>query len=200
VKTETTTLNNKAEKLDSVFYPIIDFKDSNITNTTPLKIDVLYNGIKNFLNGKLNKNVRFPTDCITCNAVQKFDNDLLFGKRLKFSKDKVELLNRDTTLPAKNNIPRIRSDYNRWSNKNIQKQTKFKFSQGNGCIKFISHSCDDADFELIRLNYKNGFIEIKDLIGIELFEFDLDKDGIKEQYLMGMRNCTQELAIIRIRP
>ncbi len=47
--------------------------------------------------------------------------------------------------------------------------------------------------------FPKGEIIIDSLINASFFEYDLDADGLKEQYLFGYRNCSQEMVILRTR-
>jgi hypothetical protein len=66
-------------------------------------------------------------------------------------------------------------------------------------MKYVGVSCNDADFNKVRLTFSSGELVVDSLINAIFFEDDLDNDSQPEQYLMGMRNCSQELAILRIR-
>lgn len=72
------------------------------------------------------------------------------------------------------------------------------FSQGK--LKFTNqgYSCNDSEYFTVKLFFKKGTITFKKLINATFFEYDLDKNGINEQYLIGSRNCTQELVLLRI--
>jgi hypothetical protein len=48
------------------------------------------------------------------------------------------------------------------------------------------------------LGQTNETIDTNINYGISFFEFDLDNNGIKEQYLLGTRNCSQEVVLLRI--
>ena len=65
-------------------------------------------------------------------------------------------------------------------------------------MDYQNSSCMDADLVTINLTYDNGFININNILMPSFFEYDLDKDGINEQYILGVRNCTQELILLRI--
>ena len=70
----------------------------------------------------------------------------------------------------------------------------------NWKLKLTNHgySCNDSEYFNVKLFFKKGTITLKKLINATFFEYDLDKNGINEQYLIGSRNCTQELVLLRI--
>lgn len=74
------------------FQPIYNIKDTNIINKTDKTIDILYNGINNYLVGKHNFNIHFPTECIICENIQTYKNGFIFGKKLYVTKDSIKYL------------------------------------------------------------------------------------------------------------
>lgn len=169
-----------------------DIKDPNIENTSGKQIDLLFNGIDNFLGGSKNQDIIFRTECMFCETVQKYRNGLLFARRLLITSTGIKYKKSDfvsTGKPDPIKEYKYSPDYPRLN---------FSFEDGNGSIEFLHKSCNDSDFNVVILNYDNGFIKIKNILNAAFFEYDLDIDGKKEQYLLGSRNCSQELVILRI--
>ncbi|HNU15247.1 MAG TPA: hypothetical protein PKI55_12390 [Chitinophagaceae bacterium] len=171
----------------------IDFVDKNIINKSDRNVDLLFNGIDNYFGGKENSTVRFRTECMGCLSIQAYQGGLLFGKRLFITADNIKYYNNNIDIPDSINRVNLFSDGRERTN------PKFNFKDGNVNIKYIGISCNDADFNRVRLTFPSGDIIIDSLINASFFEYDLDADGQKEQYLLGLRNCSQELAILRIR-
>ncbi len=175
------------------FQPIYNIKDTNIINKTDKTIDILYNGINNYLGGKHNLKIHFSTECMICENIQTYKNGFIFGKKLYVTKDSIKYLHDKSIITD--------------STKNIKKITMYGienktleifFSQGK--LKFTNqgYSCNDSEYFTVKLFFKKGTITFKKLINATFFEYDLDKNGINEQYLIGSRNCTQELVLLRI--
>lgn len=170
-----------------------DFADKNIVNRSDRKIDLLFNGIKNYFGGHEDPVVRFRTECMGCLSVQKFEGAVLFGKRLLITENNIKYYKTNLDIPDSINQIKLTSNHRDRNN------LKFNFQDGKGSINYIGISCDDADFNKVRLIFPSGDIIVDSLINAAFFEYDFDKDGKMEQYLMGLRNCSQELAILRIR-
>ena len=171
----------------------IEFTDKNITNKSDRKVDLLFNGINNYLGGHESSTVRFRTECMGCLSVQAYQGGLLFGKRIFITPDNIKYYKNNIDIPDSVNRINLFSDGRERTN------PKFNFQDGNGSIKYIGISCNDADFNKVRLTFPSGNIVVDSLINASFFEYDLDADGTREQYLLGLRNCSQELAILRIR-
>lgn len=188
------TVSNKPQ-LDSAYtFPYqIDFTNNNIINKSDRKVDLLFNGIDKYLGGHENSTVRFRTECMGCLSIQEYQGGLLFGKRLFISPDNIKYFKGNIDIP--DSIGRIHF----YTDDRERTNPKFQFSDGKGSIKYIGISCNDADFNNVRLTYPTGEIVIDSMINASFFEYDLNKDGQMEQYLLGSRNCSQELAILRIR-
>ena len=73
----------------------------------------------------------------------------------------------------------------------------FSFRGGGGTFRHEKMSCSDADLKKAVLKYKEGTITIRHLLNPSFFEYDLDRDGEPEQFIISSRNCTQELTILR---
>ena len=176
-----------------IFQYQTDFTDKNITNKSDRKIDLLFNGIENYFGGHESSIVRFRTECMGCLPVQEFDGGLLFGQRLLITSNNIKYYKANFDIPDSINRIKLYSDSRERTN------PKFTFKDGNGHIKYTGISCNDADFNKVRLTFSPGYIIIDSLINASFFEYDIDADGQNEQYLLGFRNCSQELAILRIR-
>lgn len=172
---------------------VTNFSHTNISNKSDRQIDLLFNGIDNFLGGKPNHKVQFQTECLPCEPIQEFMGGLLFAKRLLITKNQINYYKKDFDIPDSINRIKFNSDNRERIN------PKFQFSDGQGNIKYIGVSCNDADFNQIQLKYHTGEILIDSLINVSFFEYDLNTDGQKEQYLLGSRSCSQEFVILRIR-
>jgi len=186
-KTDSTLVDNSI-----TFLYKIDYKDRNITNNTDRQVDLLFNGVKDFLGGQRNPKVTFRTECMSCEPIQEFMGGLLFAKRLLILNDEIRYYRADFNLEDRiDRIEQISDNRNRVN-------PEFLFKNGTGSIKYTGVSCNDTDYNKVKLSYATGEIIIDSLINASFFEYDINKDGQKEQYLMGTRNCSQELVLLRI--
>lgn len=176
-----------------IFHYQTNISDKLITNKSDRKVDLLFNGVEGFLGGHRVLNVRFKTECMGCMSVQEFHGGLLLGKRLLITADNIKYYN--TKFDISDSINRIEL----FSDGRERTNPKFNFKEGKGSIKYIGISCNDADFNKVRLTFSTGEIIVDSMINASFFEYDLDADGQKEQYLFGLRNCSQELVILRTR-
>lgn len=170
-----------------------NFVDRNIINNSDRKVDLLFNGVEGYLGGHSISNVSFRTECMGCQSIQEFKGGLLFGKRLLITAENIKYYK--NSFDIQDTINRI----NIFSDGRERTNPKFNFQDGKGSIKYIGISCNDADFNKVRLTFPKGEIIIDSLINASFFEYDLDADGQKEQYLFGYRNCNQEMVILRTR-
>ena len=172
---------------------VTNFSHQNISNKSDRQIDLLFNGIDNYLGGQANHKVHFQTECLPCESIQEYMGGLLFAKRLLITSDQIKYYKNDFDIPDSLNRIKFNTDDRESTN------PKFQFSDGQGGIKYIGVSCNDTDFNKVRLKYPTGEILIDSLINASFFEYDLNTDGQKEQYLLGSRSCSQEFVILRIR-
>lgn len=201
-RTKTVSDNSVTDKpktdtsaTDSIlsFSFVTKFSHQNISNKSDRQIDLLFNGIDNYLGGQHNHKVHFRTECLPCEPIQEFMGGLLFAKRLLITTDQIKYYKNDFDIPDSLNRIKFNSDDRERTN------PKFQFTDGKGSIKYIGISCNDADFNKVRLTYPTGEIIIDSLINASFFEYDLNADGQKEQYLLGSRSCSQEFVLLRIR-
>ena len=172
---------------------VTNFSHQNIFNKSDRQIDLLFNSIDKYLGGLSNHKVHFQTECLSCEPIQEYLGGLLFAKRLLITKDQIKYFKNDFDIPDSLNRIKFNSDDRKRTN------LKFQFTDGKGTIKYIGISCNDADFNKVQLTYSTGEIVIDSLINASFFEYDLDTDGQKEQYLFGSRSCSQEFVLLRIR-
>ena len=177
---------------DRVYYSKEAGADTNIINTSGHRVVVQYNSTDNFLLKTDTTGVHFLTECMICEPIMPYKGHLVFANQMEMFSDKAsfnqqELIFPDTVKPVKTICSYGRSGI-----------VKFPFSGGNGTIKHLRQSCNDADLKEVTLHYTIGDLKIKNILNAAFFEYDLDKDGKLEQFIMGTRNCSQELAIIRI--
>lgn len=170
----------------------LDISNINIKNSSDRQIDILFNGVDGFLGGHKNMNVNFRTECMMCEPVQKFQGGLLFAKRLLLKSDQARFYPQDFNIPDSIDLVKCIGYYGE------RKKMNFRFEDGAGTMRYLIQSCNDADYDNVQLKYKSGSVTVDSIINATFFEFDLDTDGIKEQYLYGTRNCSQELVILRI--
>ncbi len=201
---KTTTKSDSSvtdkPKIDSLatdsiltFSFVTNFRHQNISNKSDRQIDLLFNSIDKYLGGQSNHKVHFQTECLPCEPIQECLGGLLFAKRLLITKDQIKYFKNDFDIPDSLNRIKFNSDDRERTN------PKFQFTDGKGTIKYIGISCNDADFNKVQLTYSTGEIVIDSLINASFFEYDLDTDGQKEQYLLGSRSCSQEFVLLRIR-
>ena len=169
-----------------------NFSHSSIINNSDRQIDLLYNSIDKYLGGKIDLKVRFKTECLTCEPIQEYAGGLLFAKQLLITNDQIKYFKNDINIDDSINPIKLISD------KRDKTNPKFTFSNGKGSIKYLGISCNDADFNKVQLKYTSGEIVIDSLINAAFFEYDLNTDGEKEQFLIGSRCCIQEFIILRI--
>jgi hypothetical protein len=190
-------ISNKKDSITVSADWILDYKldisDINIKNNSDRQVDILFNGVDNFLGGHKNRNVIFSTECMICEPIQKYQNGLLFAKRLLFKSNEAKYYPNGFDLPDSIDVVKCISYYGE------RKKTNFKFEGGIGTMSYLGISCDDANFDKVQLNYKAGTLVVDSIINAIFFEYDLDNDGAKEQYLYGTRNCTRELVFLRIK-
>lgn len=193
----SVTDKHKTDSLatDSILtFPFVtNFSHKTISNKSDRQIDLLFNSVDNYLGGQPNYKVHFQTECLPCEPIQKYMGGLLFAKRLLITTNQINFYKNDFGIPDSINRIKFNSDDRERTN------PKFQFSDGKGSIKYIGISCNDADFNKVRLTYPTGEIVIDSLINASFFEYDLNMDGQKEQYLLGSRSCNQEFVILRIR-
>jgi hypothetical protein len=198
-QTREKPVSNKTEIVrneirDSVFSVTVfkNISDSSIVNTSDRTIDILYNGVDGYLGGKQNPRLNFVIECMVCEPLQAYNQGFLFGKRLFVTQDSTIIYSSDRNIPDTADIVKRTVYYGE------RKTVKRRFSQGTLSMKYQGQSCMDADFVKVTLIYEKGGLMVNQLINASFFEFDLDRDGQLEQFLMGMRNCTQEVVVIRI--
>jgi hypothetical protein len=186
-------LPNKQQKTNKIqiYKYNLNIKDSLITNNSKKEIDVLINGVGKFLGGK-NLNLGIHSECIGCEPVEEFNGNLVFAKQLFISKDEITFYPNEIN----NSTKKIRI---KTQTCDSEKTNKFNFIGGNAKIKFAKVSCNDSNLNDVMLDYGKENITIKSMINATFFEYDIDKNGRNEQYLIGTRNCSQEIVILRIR-
>lgn len=177
---------------DSVYRSIEIVTDTNIVNTSGRRIIALYNSVDHFLTSTDTSHFRFSTECMICEAVTPYEDHLLFANRLELSATKA--IYRKLEHPSMDTIKAIRR-VGSYDNFNT---VRFHFSRGTGKIRHLGQSCNDASFKEVVLNYEQGDIKIRNVLNAEFFEYDMDKNGEPEQYILAMRNCSQELAFLQI--
>lgn len=164
--------------------------DTNIVNGTSREISVLYNSVDNFLKRTDTVGVYFVTECLGCQPMQPYQGHLLFGNQLEIFTDHV-VFHKAKVLTDTPSIKRVESY-------GVPKVVNFSFNEGRGRITYIKQSCNDADLYKVALHYGREEITIRNVLNASFFEYDLNRDGNPEQYILAHRNCSQELAIIRI--
>jgi hypothetical protein len=179
---------------DSVFFFSYqnNFKDKNISNNSAKQIDLLFNGVDNYFGGNKNTGVHFSTECMGCEPIQEFQGGLLYAKRFMITPEEIRFCQ---SYYISDSAKTVR----RYSDNREKTNPSFNFKEGTVSIKYTGVSCNDADFNQVKLSYSSGNIIVDSLINASFFEYDLDTDGRKEQYLLGTRNCSQEIVLLRIR-
>jgi len=80
----------------------------------------------------------------------------------------------------------------------IFKTTKYKFSDANVVLYQEGNRCTDSGMNSIKIIFKNGFIHFKNLNNIKFFEYDINKDGKNEIYIINFSCCDEKLKIFRV--
>jgi hypothetical protein len=191
VKPSKKNIAVKSEQVTTSTYNSQEINaETNIINTAHRDISVLYNSIDHFLKRTDTTGVYFITECLGCQPVQPYQDHLLFGNQLEIFTDHV-VFHKEKILTDTPSIKRVESYGDR-------KPVKFSFLGGRGRINYIKQSCNDADLYTVNLQYNNGEVKIGNVLNASFFEYDLNKDGKPEQYILANRNCSQELAVVRI--
>lgn len=179
--------------IDSVkiFKYKLNVTDSSIINNSNKEVDILINGSRNYLQGKY-LDLKFNCDYIISQPIEEYNGHLIFANQLLITQNQIIFYQESIDKSKSSNKIESKSCYN-------QKLSSFKYSNGEGIIEFEKVSCNDTDLNNVILNYGNGSVKIKNMINARFFEYDIDKDGINEEYLLGVRNCSQEIVILRIR-
>ncbi|HET6995024.1 MAG TPA: hypothetical protein VFI06_08580 [Chitinophagaceae bacterium] len=164
--------------------------DSNIINASSKKIAVLYNSVADFP-GPKDSLIHFMTECMQCEPVQAFKDHLVFAKQLEVFIDKTIYHDTKLDVPVGSRFIHQLASYER-------KTKKFEFQAGKGELRFTEPFCMNADTYKLILHYKSGDIIINNIFDARFFEYDLDKNGVTEQYILSSRNCSQELTVFKI--
>lgn len=172
----------------------LDVHSNKIKNTTTKKVDILLNNSRDLLDINNNKllPINFNKDYVFSSSIQIFSNDLLFENQLLISNDKIKYLKKPVVL----------DDQKETLNKFLlqgEKEINFKLKEVKSVLKVQSQSCMDADWVKVSLKFEKGSIDFEKLINPCVFNFDSDRDGKNEIYIIGIRNCSQEMYILRIR-
>jgi hypothetical protein len=191
--TENPQVDSSATDSILTFSFVMNFSHQNISNKSDRQIDLLFNGIGNYLGGQRNDAVQFRTECLPCEPIQAYMGGLLFAKQLLITPAQIKYFKNDFDIPDSLNRIKFNTDGRE------RKNPRFLFKDGKGSIKYIGISCNDADFNKVQLTYPTGEIVIDSLINASFFEYDLNMNGQKEQYLLGSRSCNQEFVLLRIR-
>jgi hypothetical protein len=184
----------KKEQEISLNFPYSqNVKDSAIINSAGKSVDILFNGVKGFLGGQEYLKIRFNTECMMCEPIQAYKEGFLFGKRLYFDNTGARYYRNEIAIPDTQNLIKRTTYYGK------KDKLGFAFDGGRGSMKYQDQSCMDADEVGVTLKYGKGSIRVNKLINASFFEFDLDRDGHTELFLMGTRNCSQEVVVLRVR-
>jgi hypothetical protein len=168
-----------------------DFKHPNIVNSSDRQVDLLLNGVQDYLGGNQIPEIRFRTDYIVALSFEEVKGGLLVGKQLFLDTTGIKYYRNKQSITGKV----IHLTANSTNVENII--NKFRFNGGSGSLNYQGQSCMDAGFNRIKLSYTSGDLIIDSLINADVFEYDLDKNGELEQYIFGTRNCSQEIVILR---
>jgi hypothetical protein len=175
-------------------FPVFDERlagsDSNIINNSGKRITVLYNSIADFP-GPKDSMIYFMTECMQCEPVQTFNDHLVFASQLEIFFDKTIYRDKKLVLPAASKFIHQLGSYER-------RTKKFEFQSGRGELRFTEPFCMNADTYKLVLHYQSGDITIDNIFDARFFEYDLDKSGVTEQYILSSRNCSQELTVFKI--
>jgi hypothetical protein len=164
--------------------------DSNIINSSGRKITVLYNSMDGF-QGLKDSMIYFMTECVQCEPVQIFNDHLVFANQLEIFIDKTIYHDKKLVLMASSGFVHQQASYER-------RTKKFQFQAGKGELRFTEPFCMNADTYKLVLHYQSGDITINNIFDARFFEYDLDKNGATEQYVLSSRNCSQELTVFKI--
>ena len=189
----TETVNAKEiQTPERVYYSKEAGADTDIINESGHMVVVEYNSTNNFLLKTDTTGVHFSTECMVCEQIMPYKDHLVFANQMEMFPDKASFNQQELNFSDTAKAVKTIGSYGRSG------IVRFPFSEGNGTIKHLKQSCNDADLKEVTLHYTTGDLKIKNVLNASFFEYDLDKDGKLEQFIMGTRNCSQELAIIRI--
>lgn len=196
-------VNQDSLNVDSIlsFRYVIDIHDTCITNTTDnRRIDLLLSNVQGFLGGKFKVLFDFG-EYMWAGDLIELEDGLLFCDRLLITKDGIKYFkNNKFNLKNRYHKPiKLYGEMCKDSHKKYRQDSdRFIFGNGKGTINYVNQFCQDANNKKVILNYGNGKIEINKIPDASFFEYDLDKDGINEQYVIGGAVCGPELVILRI--
>jgi hypothetical protein len=126
-----------------------------------------------------------------CEPVQTFNDHLVFAGQLEIFTDKTIYHDKKLVLMASLGFVHQQASYER-------RTKKFQFQAGKGELRFTEPFCMNADTYKLVLHYQLGDITINNIFDARFFEYDLDKNGATEQYVLSSRNCSQELTVFKI--
>jgi hypothetical protein len=118
-RTKTVSDNSVIDKpktdtsaTDSIltFSFVTNFSHQHISNKTDRQIDLLFNGIDNYLGGQSNHKVHFQTECLPFEPIQEYLGGLLFAKRLLITTDQIKYFKNDFVIPDSLNRIKFNSD------------------------------------------------------------------------------------------
>jgi hypothetical protein len=164
--------------------------DSNIINSSGKKITALYSSMDG-LRGLKDSMIYFMTECMQCEPVQTFNDHLVFAGQLEIFIDKTIYHDKKLVLPTSSGFIHQQASYER-------RTKKFQFQNGKGELRFTEPFCMNADTYKLVLHYQSGDITINNIFDARFFEYDLDKNGLTEQYVLSSQNCSQELTVFKI--
>ena len=167
-----------------------NFSHKHIQNNSGKQVALLFNNSNDYFGMNKNDSIFFPTECLQCEQVYEYKGGLLFANQLHLLPNELKYYQKA-----------FKGTPGKYIAKEVGERRKktFKFSEGKGSIQLRGISCNDADFYKVQLNYPSGNIIIDSFINASFFEYDIDNNGQMEQYLVGTRNCDQEVIILQVK-
>jgi hypothetical protein len=168
----------------------LDAKGPGIHNSTSRRVDLLMNSVQGYLGGHFCRSIRLPTECMECETFEPARGGFAYARHFEFGPDSARYSSGGA---------RITSGSKPLSRFQVTKRLQKKSFPGKVVtFRHAGPSCDDADLVNVEIRYPDGLVRLDSVLNPSFFEYDLDADSEKEQFVFGSRNCSQEMVLFRI--
>jgi len=168
----------------------LDVKGPGIHNSTSRRVDLLMNSVNGYLGGHFCRSIRLPTECMACEPFEPAEGGFVYARFFKFGPDSA----RYSSGGASGNS-RTKSITTFHVSKKFQKKS---FPGKVVTFRHAGTSCDDANLVNVEIRYPDGSVRLDSVLDPLFFEYDIDVDSEKEQFVLGSRDCSQEMVLFRI--
>lgn len=199
---EVKTYDSTGIKTLPIFLPEKD-TDTCVINQTDLVVKILYE------TDRSNRKVQFGEYLFGDATVGIYNQDLIvkFGMIIFTIKPNGIKLQQTNEINCDKEISYSKYGINRvtkelpngeWDMYYVNEKVKHKTSFGNLTVDVQNLSCDDTGRNPITLDYKGKILAINHIDNLQFFEYDIDKNGSKEIYLLSYASCQGYLKIYKI--